>query len=69
MSALGFCERDLQWQRGRGAELQARGDVGRQILRLDDLGPRQDGRALNRVLQLAYVPWPGIAEESFEGGR
>src|SRR6516164_9749736 len=53
--ALGLGERRLPRQLRRGPELQPGRDVGRQVLGLDAVAPGQDGRALDRVLELAHV--------------
>src|SRR5437899_3467932 len=67
VDALGVRETDLPGERSGGTELGSRGHVGGQVLRTDGVASSQDGRALDRVLQLAHVTRPGVAEKAFEG--
>src|SRR5215813_13246983 len=46
--------------------MQARRDVRRQIGRLDDVAAREDGRALDRVLELAHVAGPRVAKQTLD---
>src|SRR5437016_8552417 len=61
--ALGLGECRLPRELRRGAELQGRRYVRRQVRRLEDVAASQDGRALDRVLQLAHVARPRTAEQ------
>src|SRR5213594_1671934 len=67
VDALGVGETDLPRKRRRGTQLEPRRHMRRQILRTDGVASSQDGRALDRILQLAHVPRPWVAEEAFEG--
>src|SRR4030095_695933 len=52
----------------RGAQRQARGDVGRQVVRLDRVGRGEDGAALHGIFELPDIARPRVAEEAFHGG-
>src|SRR5262249_39334838 len=64
--ALGLGERRLPRQLRRGTELKPGRDVGRQVLGLDAVAPGQDGRALDRILELAHVARPRVAEQPLD---
>src|SRR5688500_17342395 len=55
MDALGVGQRDLPRQRGGWAKLEPRRDGGRQVIGLDDVSARENGGALDGVLQLAHI--------------
>src|SRR3990172_10076085 len=57
-------EAPLVWQGGRGPQFGARGNVRRQIIRLDDLTTRQDRSPLHHVLQLPDIARPGVREQT-----
>src|SRR5258706_9636337 len=51
-------------EHGRRPEARARDDVRREVVGRDGLTAREDGGALDRVLQLAHVPGPGVRQQS-----
>src|SRR6266436_47986 len=65
---LGLGEGLRRFEARRGAERQARGDVARQVARLDRVGLGEDGAALHVIFELPDVPGPRVAEEALHGG-
>src|SRR5256712_9659875 len=66
VGALGVGEADLPRQGRRGPEQDASRHVRRQIVGLDRVAAGEDRGALDRVLQLAHVARPRIAQEALE---
>src|SRR5437870_3147363 len=69
VDALGVGEGGLPRKRRRGPQLQARRYVRGQVLWLEDIAPGQDGRALDRILQLPHVARPRVAQKALDGLR
>src|ERR1700730_10483197 len=65
---LGLGQGLRRFEARRGAERQARGNVGRQGAPVGPGGPGEHGAALHGIFELPDVPGPRVAEEALHGG-